>query len=58
MDITALSTSLSQSDLALKVGVAVTKLAMDSSKGSSQQLVSKMERSVNPNLGGSIDIRV
>jgi len=56
--ITAVSTPLSQSSLGLKVGVAVTKLAMDSVEQSSQSLVNMMERSVNPNVGGNIDVRV
>lgn len=56
--ITAVSSPLSQSSLSLKVGVAVTKLAMDSATESSQALVSMMERSVNPGIGGNIDVRV
>lgn len=56
--ITAVSTPLSQQTLGIKVGVAVTKLAMDSATTASQSLVSMMERSVSPNLGGNIDVKV
>lgn len=50
--------SSNQSLLAVKVGVAVTKLAMNTATQSSQSLVGMMERSVNPNVGGNIDIKV
>lgn len=56
--ITAVSTPLSQETLGVKVGTAVTKLAMDSASQSSQAMINMMERSVNPNVGGNIDVRV
>lgn len=58
MDISALSTSLNQSTLSLKVGVAVTKLAIDSAEIQSQDMVRMMEQSVNPNIGQNIDVKI
>lgn len=64
MDIAAMSTMLSQIRLQQEVGISVLKLAMEEGKiitsnGLSQQNVSNImgiERSVNPNIGGNIDI--
>lgn len=63
MDIAALSTSMAQSQLATNIGFAVFNLAKDSMEQNSAQLVemmdtSAMARSVNPSLGGNIDISI
>ncbi|AZN38318.1 YjfB family protein [Paenibacillus albus] len=58
MDIEALSISLSQSNLMQSVGIGVLKIAKESSEQQGQMLVQMMERSVTPNLGGNLDIRV
>ena len=61
MDIAALSMAMSQQNLGLQVGVAVTKLAMDTGEQSNQlmmDMMKQMEMSVNPNLGSQIDIKL
>jgi len=58
MDIGALSTALSQSSLKQAVGISVLKMAKEQTVTEGQALVKMMEQSVNPNLGGNIDIKV
>ncbi|MCA1295121.1 YjfB family protein [Paenibacillus sp. alder61] len=58
MDIGALSTALSQSSLKQAVGISVLKMAKEQTVTEGQALIKMMEQSVNPNLGGNIDIKV
>lgn len=63
MDIGAVSTALANVDLASRLGVAVLGKAMDNGEelaaGMMEMLDSAaMERSVNPAVGGNIDIRI
>lgn len=58
MDIAAMSMGLSQMKLANEVGTSVLKMAMDSGETQMNDMVKMMEQSVNPNLGGSIDIKL
>lgn len=61
MDIAALSMAMSQMNLGTQVGVAVTKLSMDTAEQSGQmmsKMIKGMELSVNPNMGSQIDIRL
>ncbi len=63
MDIAAMSTTLAQTQLGSKVGIAVLDKAMESNKTLADNLVqmidtAAMERSVNPAVGGNFDIRV
>lgn len=63
MDIAGLSMSLSQANLNTKIGVAVLDQAMETGEELGAGLVemidaAAMERSVNPAVGGSFDIRV
>lgn len=65
MDIAALSMGLSQMNLAQEVGVSVLKMAMDTGEQGMNDLlqmvdgnVQIMERSINPHLGGNIDIKL
>lgn len=63
MDIAAMSTTLAQTQLGRKVGIAVLDKAMESNKTLADNLVqmidtAAMERSVNPAVGGNFDIRV
>lgn len=58
MDIGALSTALSQSSLKQAVGISVLKMAKEQTVTEGQALLKMMEQSVNPNLGGNIDIKV
>ena len=65
MDIAALSMGLSQMKVAQEASVSVLKMAMDSMKGQSVDLTQMlevntkmMEQSVNPYIGGNIDISI
>ena len=63
MDIAALSMSMASNDLQTKVGTAVLSKAMNTQEVQGQQIVSMidsaaMERSVTPELGGNIDLRL
>ena len=61
MDIAALSMAMSQMNLGTQVGIAVTKLSMDTATESGQMMtdmLKSMELSVNPNIGSQIDIKL
>lgn len=64
MDIAAVSSALSAvsvattGSLAEFVGVKMLNQAMELNEAMNAQLVSAMEQSVNPHIGGNIDIRV
>lgn len=58
MDIAALSISLAQSNLSQAVGISVLKMANEQSNSQAEQIVQMMARSVQPNLGGNLDITV
>ena len=65
MDIAALSMGLSQMKVAQQASVSVMKMAMDSMKGQGADLTQMlevntkmMEQSVNPHVGGNIDIKL
>jgi len=57
MDIAALSIGLAQSNLKQAVGISVLKMSKDQASGETQALVKMLEQSVQPNLGGNIDIK-
>lgn len=56
MDIPALSVSLAQNNLAQAVQLRVLSMAKDQSTQQAQQMVQMMQQSVQPNLGGNLDI--
>ena len=63
MDIAALSMGLSQIKVAQEASISVMKMAMDSTKVQAVDMAKMlqantkvMERSINPHIGGSIDI--
>ncbi|OMF22735.1 putative motility protein [Paenibacillus sp. FSL H8-0548] len=56
MDIAALSISLAQYNLSQAVGLSVLKIANEQSTEQAQQMAKMMELSVQPNLGGNLDI--
>ncbi|WP_082593730.1 YjfB family protein [Paenibacillus sp. Soil766] len=58
MDIPAMSMSLAQNNLSQAVGISVMKMAKEQMADQGQQMVQMIERSVQPNLGGNLDIRV
>ncbi|MZQ83996.1 putative motility protein [Paenibacillus sp. 5J-6] len=57
MDIPAISMSVAQSGLAQAVQLRVLSMAKDQSTQQGQQMVQMMQQSVQPNLGGNLDIR-
>ncbi len=63
MDIAGLSMAMAQNNIGTKVGMAVLDKAMDTAEVQGAQLVqmidgAAMQRSVQPHLGGNIDISV
>ncbi len=64
MDIALLSMSLSQMKVAQEASVSVMKMAMNTDKGQAAKITQllestkQMERSLNPHLGGNIDIKL
>lgn len=58
MDIAALSTGLSQMKLAQSVSLSVAKLSMDTAQTQATEMVKALEQSVQPHLGGNIDLRL
>ncbi|MGG1617233.1 YjfB family protein [Paenibacillus sp. NRS-1782] len=57
MDIAALSTGMSQASLAQAVSVKVLSMAKDQAGEQGQALIQMMEKSVQPHLGGQLDLR-
>lgn len=62
MNIPELSTALANTQLAGKVGIAVLDKALENSQTAGESLISMMDRSmelsVNPHIGGNIDMLV
>lgn len=58
MDIPALATAMSQSQVMTAVNVAVLAKSLSSIETMGDSMVKMMEQSVTPNLGGNIDITV
>ena len=63
MDIAGLSMAMAQNNIGTKVGVAVLDKAMETAETTGSQIVqmidsAAMQRSVNPHIGGNIDISV
>ena len=62
MDIAAMSVVLSQSKVQMDASLLLTKKAMDISKDQSaimlDDMKKTMELSVNPSIGGNIDIKL
>ncbi len=65
MDIAALSMGLSQMKLQSEVSTSVLKMAMDGGTDGMDKLMKSMEvsqkameQSVNPNIGGNLDVKL
>ena len=65
MDIAALSVLMSQGQVQQQVGVSVMKMAMNTASTQSDMITSllgetakSLEMSVQPHLGGSVDVKV
>lgn len=57
MEITALSSALSQSELMTKVSTAVLDMSLEQVEEMGDAMRKMMEQSVYPHLGQSIDVR-
>ncbi|MGW8958964.1 YjfB family protein [Paenibacillus sp. NPDC055715] len=57
MDFAALSTVMNQASLAQAVSVKVASMAKDQAGEQGQALIQMMEKSVQPHLGGQLDLR-
>ena len=58
MDIAAMSTVMSQMKVQQEASISVMKMAMDTAKQNTSDMVKTMEMSVSPHLGGNIDIKL
>lgn len=56
MSIAALSVGMSQQRVTQDMGVAVLKMAMESSSENVGELLDEMQGSLDPNLGANVDI--
>ncbi|SDE89574.1 Putative motility protein [Fontibacillus panacisegetis] len=57
MDVAALSIGLSQSNLKQAVSISVLKMSKDQAEVNGEALIKMMEQSIQPHLGGNIDIK-
>ncbi|MFC4711683.1 YjfB family protein [Planococcus dechangensis] len=57
MDIAALSMALSQMNVRQEASVSIMKKAMDQSETNSANVVKMLEQSVQPHIGGSLDLK-
>lgn len=57
MSIAAMSTGLASSQATQKFGIEVMKMAMDQSSEAMENLISGIAGSLDPNVGGNVDIR-
>ena len=57
MDIAALSMALSQMNVRQEASVLVTKKAMDQAEINSASVVKMLEQTVQPHIGGSLDLK-
>ena len=58
IDIPALSMAMSQNKVMSDVGVALLDKSLDTFTDAGDAMTKMMEQSVNPNLGGNIDVSV
>lgn len=58
IDIAALSMALSQMNVRQEVTVSVMRKSMDQAESNGQNVVRILEQSVQPHLGGSVDLKL
>lgn len=58
MDIAALSSSMAMIDTSNEVGTRVLAMSLDDLRETGDGMRKMLEMSVNPNLGGNIDVSV
>ncbi|RLQ91018.1 YjfB family protein [Planomicrobium sp. Y74] len=57
MDIAALSMVLSQANIRQEATMSVMKKTMDQAESSGQDVVKMLEQSVQPYIGGTVDLK-
>ena len=57
MDIAALSMALSQMNVRQEATVSVMKKSMDQAQSGGQDMIKMLEQSVQPHIGGSVDLK-
>lgn len=57
MDIAALSMALSQMNVRTEANVSIMKKTIDQAETNGQDVVKMLEQSVQPHIGGKLDIR-
>lgn len=57
MDIAALSMALSQMNVKQEASVSVMKKSMDQAESTGDSVVKMLEQSVQPYIGGSVDLK-
>lgn len=58
MNIAALSTVMKQNSLSQAVGISLLKMANDQATQQGQDLAKMMAQSVQPHVGGNLDIKI
>ncbi len=58
MDIASISTAMSMANLQTDIGVAVLSKSMDNMETMGEGLKKILETSVNPHIGGNVDVTV
>ena len=58
MDIASISTAMSMADLQTDIGVAVLSKSMDTMETRGEGIKKMLETSVNPHIGGNVDVTV
>ena len=58
LDIPSLSMAMSQNKVMNEVGVAMLDMSLDNFTEAGDTMTKLMEQSVNPNIGGNIDVSV
>ncbi|WP_152392453.1 YjfB family protein [Paenibacillus guangzhouensis] len=58
MNISTLSTVMKQNSLSQAVGLRLLKMSNDQATQNGQNIVKMMEQSVQPNLGGNLDLKI
>ena len=57
MDIAALSMALSQMNVRTEANVSIMKKTIDQAETNGQDVVKMLEQSVQPHIGGSVDLK-
>ncbi|KAA0957471.1 putative motility protein [Planococcus sp. ANT_H30] len=57
MDIAALSMAMSQASVRTEANVSIMKKTIDQAETNGQDVVKMLEQSVQPHIGGSVDLK-